>query len=207
LTFLFLEREVIQSIARNPVMEGKSALRANLLASRDAQGSPADQATRNEALGRHLAEAMSRYPTVSCVGFYWPLTGEFDARDVLTIWLACKASRTAGLPVVVGTREPLAFHAWEPKAEMKTGRYRIPVPAVERVVTPELLVIPCLGFDAERYRLGYGGGYYDRTLAFWEDRRKPVTIGVAFESGLCGALPREPHDIPLDVVVTEASIY
>ena len=202
---------MIQSIARNPVMEGKSALRANLLASRDAQGSPADQATRNEALGRHLAEAMSRYPAVPCVGFYWPLTGEFDARDVLTIWLACKASRTAALPVVVGTHEPLAFHAWEPKAEMKTGRYRIPVPAVERVVTPELLVIPCLGFDAERYRLGYGGGYYDRTLAAWPaetpSETPPVTLGVAYESGKCEALPRETHDIPLDAIVTEARIY
>ena len=66
----------------------------------------------------------------------------------------------------------MVFHAWRAHAPMKAGRYRIPVPLEERVVVPELLLMPCVGFDAERYRLGYGGGYYDRTLAAWPVRRE-----------------------------------
>ena len=65
----------------------------------------------------------------------------------------------------------------------------------------------CVGFDEARYRLGYGGGYYDRTLAAWPAANRPATIGVAFESGRCDALPHENHDMPLDAVVTESAIY
>jgi 5-formyltetrahydrofolate cyclo-ligase len=207
LTSLFLEREVMQSIARNPMMEAKSALRANLLATREAQGARADQDARGEALARRLMEAIARYPDASCVGFYWPVAAEFDARDVLGVWLALKASRTAALPVVVAPRAPLIFHAWQPGAAMKKGRYGIPVPEVEQVVVPDLLVIPCVGFDADRYRLGYGGGYYDRTLASWAGGKPPATIGVAYECLKCDALPRGEFDLPLGAIVTESAIY
>ena len=199
---------MIQSIARNPLMEGKSALRATLLESREQQGSEASRDDRNEALGARLAEVISRYPAAQCIALYWPLAGEFDARKVLAQWLSASASRIAALPVVNAPREPLVFHAWQPDASVKKGRYGIPVPEEERIVMPDVLLIPCVGFDTTRYRLGYGGGYYDRTLAFWPDHaHAPVTIGVAYESGKCDALPREAHDIPLDVVVTEAAIY
>jgi 5-formyltetrahydrofolate cyclo-ligase len=198
---------VIQSIARNPLTESKSALRATLLASRDVQGSQAGQTARDEALARRLAEVIARYRDAACIGLYWPLSGEFDARDLLSIWLAQSASRMAALPVVIAPRSPLAFHAWQPRMAMRKGRYGIPVPEAERVVSPDVLLIPCVGFDAARYRLGYGGGYYDRTLAAWPAGKKPATIGVAFESGRCDALPHEVHDIPLDAIVSEAAIY
>jgi 5-formyltetrahydrofolate cyclo-ligase len=207
LTSLFLEREVMQSIARNPLLETKSALRANLLATREAQGVRADQDARGEALARRLMEAVARFPNASCIGFYWPVAGEFDARDVLTIWLALDASRKAALPVVVAPGAPLVFHAWQPSVAMKKGRYGIPVPAEERVMVPDLLVIPCVGFDTDRYRLGYGGGYYDRTLADWPGGLAPATIGVAFESAKCDALPRGEFDLPLGAIVTESAIY
>jgi 5-formyltetrahydrofolate cyclo-ligase len=207
LTSLFLEHEVIQSIACNPLLETKSALRANLLATREAQGAQADQRVRGEALGRRLMEVVARYPEAGCIGFYWPVAGEFDARDVLTVWLALAASRAAALPVVTAPREPLVFHAWQPNAAMKKGRYGIPVPQDERVVIPDLLLIPCVGFDADRYRLGYGGGYYDRTLAYWPGDMKPATIGVAYESARCDALPRGEFDLPLGGIVTESAIY
>jgi 5-formyltetrahydrofolate cyclo-ligase len=207
LTSLFLEREVMQSIARNPLLETKSALRATLLATREAQGARADQDARGEALARRLMEAVARHPKASCIGFYWPVAGELDARDVLTVWLALDASRKAALPVVIAPRAPLVFHAWQPNVAMKKGRYGIAVPAEEYVVVPDLLVIPCVGFDADRYRLGYGGGYYDRTLADWPGGLAPATIGVAFESAKCDALPRGEFDLPLGAIVTESAVY
>jgi 5-formyltetrahydrofolate cyclo-ligase len=207
LTSLFLEREVIQSIARNPLLEAKSALRANLLATREAQGARADQDARGEALARRLMEAIAGFSEASCIGFYWPVAGEFDPRGVLTVWLALDASRRAALPVVVAPRTPLVFHAWQPNVAMKKGRYGIPVPAEERVVMPDLLVIPCVGFDTDRYRLGYGGGYYDRTLANWPKGKTPATIGVAYDSAKCDALPRAAFDLPLGTIVTESAVY
>jgi 5,10-methenyltetrahydrofolate synthetase len=202
-----VEHEVIQSIACNPLLETKSALRATLLATREAQGAQADQQARGEALARRLMEVVARYPEAACIGFYWPVAGEFDARNALAVWLALAASRTAALPVVTAPREPLVFHAWQPGAAMKKGRYGIAVPQDERVVVPDLLLIPCVGFDADRYRLGYGGGYYDRTLAFWPGEKKPATIGVAYESAKCDALPRGEFDLPLGAIVTESAIY
>ncbi|BAN24420.1 5-formyltetrahydrofolate cyclo-ligase [Caballeronia insecticola] len=177
-----------------------------MLATREAQSEQADHVARSEALARRLEALIARHD-VQCVGFYWPVAGEFDARDALARWLAAEPTRTAALPVVVEAHAPMAFHAWHASAPMKTGRYRIPVPAEERVVVPELLLIPCVGFDAERYRLGYGGGYYDRTLAQWPGARRPATIGIAFEAGRCGTLPREAHDMPLDAIVTESKVY
>ncbi len=198
---------MIQSIACNPLMEAKSTLRASLLATRETQGGEADHEARGEALARRLMEGVGRYPEASCIGFYWPVAGEFDARNVLSVWLALAASRTAALPVVVAPRQPLVFHAWRCDSAMKKGRYGIAVPEEERLVVPDLLLIPCVGFDADRYRLGYGGGYYDRTLAFWPADRKPATIGVAFESARCDALPRGEFDLPLGAIVTESGIY
>jgi 5-formyltetrahydrofolate cyclo-ligase len=115
--------------------------------------------------------------------------------------------RQASLPVVRKRGEALEFHAWAPDTPMKIGHHRIPEPAAEVVVVPDLLFVPCVGFDAEGYRLGYGGGYYDRTLATWPGKTKPITVGVAYEACRTDALQREPHDIPLDVIVTEAACY
>ncbi|SAK77322.1 5-formyltetrahydrofolate cyclo-ligase [Caballeronia glebae] len=199
-----------ESIARNvcdqPKNQPKSALRATLLATREAQSEQPGQAARNEALALRIQDMLARHEARS-VGFYWPVAGEFDARDALARWLGADATRTAALPVVVKPHAPMVFHAWRADAPMKEGRYRIPVPAEEQVVLPELLLIPCVGFDADRYRLGYGGGYYDRTLAAWPNGARPVTIGVAYESGQCKTLPRETHDMPLDAIITESAIY
>jgi len=102
---------------------------------------------------------------------------------------------------------PLAFHAWTPDTAMKTGHHRIPEPDSGRDVIPDLLLIPCVGFDEDAFRLGYGGGYYDRTLTTWPSAIKPVTVGIAYEACRMDALPREAHDIPLDAIVTELACY
>ncbi|WP_345812125.1 5-formyltetrahydrofolate cyclo-ligase [Paraburkholderia sp. PREW-6R] len=191
------------SIACNPVAESKKALRRRLLEARlEAASKPAS----NAALGRRMLDALKRYG-VNSVGFYWPLAGEFDARAAIAIWLAGDAARVASLPVVKDRGVPLEFHAWTPETPMKTGHHKIAEPTSGRVIVPQLLFVPCVGFDAHGYRLGYGGGYYDRTLAAWPGPKKPVTVGIAYEACRTEALQREAHDIALDLIVTEASAY
>jgi 5-formyltetrahydrofolate cyclo-ligase len=214
LTSLFLERKLVlrsvQSIARNDSAElnvqPKSALRARLLASREAHNESPARAAMDQALAAQLKRVIDGFD-VSCIGFYWPVAGEFDARDVMTHWLAASEAREGALPVVVTPHAAMVFHAWHAESAMKAGRYKIPVPQDERVIVPDVLLIPCVGFDTDRFRLGYGGGYYDRTLAAWPGETRPVTVGIAFEADKCDALPRESHDMPLDAIVTESAIY
>ncbi|SAK86171.1 5-formyltetrahydrofolate cyclo-ligase [Caballeronia temeraria] len=200
------EESIARNVCHEAKSEPKSALRARLLATREAQSEQAGQSARNEALAIRIREVLARHEA-RCVGVYWPVAGEFDARDAVARWLAVDESRGAALPVVVTPHARMVFHAWRADTPMKEGRYRIPVPAEEVVVVPDLLLIPCVGFDSDRYRLGYGGGYYDRTLAAWPNGARPVTIGIAYESGRSRALPRETHDMPLDAIVTESAIY
>jgi 5,10-methenyltetrahydrofolate synthetase len=199
----FWSRKLSQSIARNPAAKRKSELRKTLLSARkSALCEPHSVA----ALGTHMLAVMERYaPRI--VGFYWPLDGEFDARDALANWLAHGARRQAALPVVKAIGEALEFHEWTPGAPMKLGHHRIPEPASAQVLVPDLLLVPCVGFDDDGYRLGYGGGYYDRTLQQWPGNARPVTVGVAFEACRTSALPREIHDVPLDAILTDRGLY
>ena len=191
-----------ESIARNPSAESKAELRKRLLRLR---GEAAANGLADAPLAAHLRNALARYAPHT-VGFYWPLAGEFDARAIIGEWLAHDARRQAALPVVATKGQALVFHAWAPDTPMRIGHHRIPEPEQTPAVLPDVLLIPCVGFDGDGYRLGYGGGYYDRTLAAWSGIAKPVTIGIAYEA--CRAsLPREVHDIPLDAVVTDAGLF
>lgn len=200
---MFLERELNPSIACNPAAESKKALRRMLL---EARLQAASEPAHNAALNRRVLDALKHYG-VSSVGFYWPLAGEFDARTAIAIWLAADSQREAGLPIVKERGVPLEFHAWAPDMTMKIGHHKIAEPTSGCVVAPDLLFVPCVGFDADGFRLGYGGGYYDRTLAAWPGPKKPVTVGIAYEACRTDALQREAHDIPLDLIVTEAGLY
>ncbi|HZZ10688.1 MAG TPA: 5-formyltetrahydrofolate cyclo-ligase [Paraburkholderia sp.] len=166
----------------------------------------ASEPAHHAALNRRLLDALKRYG-VGSVGFYWPLAGEFDARGAIAVWLAADPRREASLPIVKERGVPLEFHAWAPDTPMKIGHHKIAEPTSGRVAIPELLFVPCVGFDDDGYRLGYGGGYYDRTLAAWPAATKPVTVGVAYEACRTQALQREAHDIALDLIVTEARCY
>lgn len=136
-----------------------------------------------------------------CIGFYWPLKGEFEIRSVIVNWLALNDNCLAALPIIEETHKILHFHQWQPDTFMITGSHNIAIPANSNHVQPDLLLIPCLGFNRENYRLGYGGGYYDRTLAHLSV--KPITIGIAFETCVIDHFPREPHDLPLDAIMTD----
>lgn len=191
-----------ESIARNPAAKSKAELRKTLLAARK---NTAAEGVADAALRRCLHEVFARYAPLA-VGFYWPLDGEFDARGAIAEWLAHDARRQAALPVVAVMGHALQFHAWTPDAPMRIGHHRIPEPAATHAVLPDLLLVPCVGFDDDGYRLGYGGGYYDRTLAAWPGTVTPVTVGIAYEACRTATLPREPHDVPLDAIVTEAGL-
>jgi 5-formyltetrahydrofolate cyclo-ligase len=141
-----------------------------------------------------------RLRQVDTVGVYWPLAGEPDLRAAYAE-LAVAGVRLA-LPVVMERDAPLAFAAWTPGEPMIPDQQGVQVPARLRFVErPPALLIPCLGFDLEGYRLGYGGGYYDRTLA---GSPRPHTLGIAY-SNQQATFPHDAYDIPLDVIVTETS--
>ena len=179
------------------VPEDRRALRTQLLTRRAAL---ADRAGADGRIAEALAELLERL-AVHCVGFYWPIQQEFDARAVVTRWLGGLPGRRAALPVVSAPATPLDFHLWTPDTPMRAGRYGIPVPDGTEAATPDALIIPCVGFSADKFRLGYGGGFYDRTLAARSPR--PVAIGIGFEA--CRVpLRAAPHDLPMDWIVTEA---
>lgn len=133
------------------------------------------------------------------IGFYWPFKGEVDVRPFIREALMRGAK--AALPVVAHTRQPLEFWHWDIETVMTRGVWKIPVPARQQTVQPTILLIPLLGFDQSGYRLGFGGGYYDRTLATLN--RRPITIGIGYDSGRLPTIHPQAHDIPMDVIVTE----
>jgi 5-formyltetrahydrofolate cyclo-ligase len=138
---------------------------------------------------------VSQYPVI---GIYWPIRGEIDLRELARRHVA--AGGVVGLPVVVQKAAPVEFWRWRQGVAMKKGLWNIPIPPERDVVAPSLLVVPLVGFDRGRYRLGYGGGFYDRTLAAAQPR--PRTIGIALADAELPTIYPQPHDIPMDVIVT-----
>jgi 5-formyltetrahydrofolate cyclo-ligase len=136
------------------------------------------------------------------LGFYWPFQGEIDVRHLVRDYYALGAE--AALPVVVEGGKPLEFWSWHPGMKLRRGVWNIPVPSERSPVQPTILLVPLLGFDAAGYRLGYGGGYYDRTLATFA--QKPLSIGIGYELGRLETIYPQSHDIPMDVIVTESRV-
>lgn len=180
-------------------MMEKHQLRKKLLAARKAMARE-EKAWRDKAIAKRLLAWLEANPA-DCVGVYWPTQGEPDLTGVYRV-LAARGIKLA-LPVVIGRDAPLEFHAWRPGDELVADKHGVMAP-VQRgaVVLPELLVVPCVGFDAHGYRLGYGGGYYDRTLAV---SQPPRTVGIAY--AMCEAVfSVAEHDVRLGVVLTEDCI-
>lgn len=161
-----------------------------------------DERERSAALVIALLERHVPELDGASIGFYWPFRGEMDLRGLATS--LHHAGARLSLPVVVVKSEPLEFWHWEPGTKLARGVWRIPVPAERNVAHPTVLVVPLLGFDEAGYRLGYGGGYYDRTLAAMQPR--PFTVGVGYELGRLASIYPQDHDIALDVIATESGI-
>jgi 5-formyltetrahydrofolate cyclo-ligase len=182
---------------RRAILAWRRDKRTKLIDARRALGVASHRAA-SRAIERELAAHFSDL-AARLVAFYWPFQREFDPLPCVKQWIA-RGGRAA-LPVVVEKNRPLEFRRWRPGAKMALGVYDIPYPAEGKAVTPEALLVPMVGFDRAGYRLGYGGGYYDRTLAALP--KKPLCIGLCFALGRIDSIHPLPHDMPMDFIVTE----
>jgi 5-formyltetrahydrofolate cyclo-ligase len=185
------------------VRRWRKARRASLLARR-LDAARAERGDWSAAITARLGQSPALDGLAGSVGFYWPFRGEYDPRPLARL-LHGRGVRLA-LPVLVERAKPLAFRAWWPGMRMRPGVWDIPVPDEGDWVRPEALLVPLLGFDPQGYRLGYGGGYYDRTLAA-ATPSPPLTIGIGFEIARLETIHPQPHDVPMDLIVTERQAF
>jgi 5-formyltetrahydrofolate cyclo-ligase len=179
----------------------RKAERERLIAARERL----DPATLERLRGRidtHLERSFPGLATAK-VAFCWPVRGEYDARP-LTRALRERGAVTA-LPVVVGPGQPLAFREWQPGVALASGPLGIPYPASSDPVVPTVVLVPLSGWDEAGHRLGYGGGFFDRTLA--GPPKRPIAIGVGYELGRIPTIRPQAWDIPMDWIVTERGVY
>ena len=161
-------------------------------------------AVAHGALSARIVDHLSvAFGVPAVVAFCWPIKDEPDVRAIVERWRA--AGARAALPVVVAENAPLAFREWTADTPLAPDRYGIPTPAAGDWLVPDLILLPLNGFDGEGYRLGYGGGYFDRTLAALSPR--PLAVGVGFEINRLDSIRPEPHDQRLDWLVTEAGAF
>ena len=174
--------------------------RRRLLAQRTA-APPAQRRQWGQKIERRLRTLLQDRPGI-ILGVYWPFQAEFDPRPVID-WLIAISSAVA-LPAVVDKKGPLEYRAWQPGETLVDGVWDIPIPEKRDIVVPQAVLAPLVGFDRDCYRLGYGGGYFDRTLAALSPR--PLAIGVGFELSQLETIHPQDFDIPMDVIVTEAMV-
>ena len=186
--------------------EEKRALRKELVARRQALP---DRLARADWLQDVMRIWLVGRPD-TIIGAYWPIKGEFDPLPALHRWkedgelLDEPQMRRIALPVVDKLHQTLKVHAWFPGCPMEEDAYGIPKPKDTEVVVPTLLFVPCVGYAPGGYRLGYGGGFYDRTLPNLEP--KPYTVGLAYACGFLDDFEPEPHDVPLDAILNELGV-
>jgi 5-formyltetrahydrofolate cyclo-ligase len=186
--------------------EEKKRLRQQLVQERLAMP---DRTVRSDMLQRVMRIWLVNRPD-TVIGAYWPIKGEFDPLPALHRWkedgelLDEPQPRRIGLPVVDKVHKTLKFHAWFPGCYMQEDAYGIPKPKETEVIVPTLLFVPCVGYGPGGFRLGYGGGFYARTLS--ELRPKPYTVGLGFTGAFVGDLEPEPHDVPLDAILNDNGV-
>jgi 5-formyltetrahydrofolate cyclo-ligase len=189
---------------RPAIMAWRKAMRASLIDARMALPLEEHHAI-NAAVFGHVETTFGATLRTACVGIYWPFRRELDPLPFARRLMAEGA--TIALPVVVEKKAPMAFRAWKPGDKLAKGVWDIPYPAEGPFISPDALIVSLVGFDDAGFRLGYGGGYYDRTLAAAQERdAMPATIAVGFESARLETIHPLPHDIPLQAIVTETGV-
>ena len=161
----------------------------------------ADRAQWNKAITRHLIDQFP-LPQRQVIGCYWPFRGEFDPRFAMH-YLQSRGAKLA-LPRVAQRNMPLQFRQWWPGAPMSVDLFDLPSPDNTPIVTPQALIIPVVGIDSNGFRLGYGSGYFDRTLAVMAP--PPLKIAVGYELSRVATIHPQAHDIAMDFLVTEAGV-
>ncbi len=150
-----------------------------------------------------LSQFLADYRGMPLAG-YMPVRTEINPIPALTV---AAEYGVVGLPVVQGQEGTLKFSRWQPGQPLRNGKFSIAVPAVDDFFLPKLLIVPLLAFDSRGVRLGYGGGYYDRTLADLSKSRTVLAIGFAYSAQRVEKLPAEATDYRLDIVVTEHDVF
>lgn len=183
------------------LIEWRKAERRRLIEAREALDAPTLERYRL----RIDAALEGSFPGLAAgtLAFCWPIRGEYDARH-LARTLRRRGALTA-LPVVVAPRQPLVFREWHPGVELARGPLDIPYPKSSPEVVPTAVLLPMNGWDQAGYRLGYGGGFFDRTLAALQGR--PAVIGISYELARMDTIHPQAWDIPVDWVVTERGVY
>lgn len=183
------------------VKRWRRGMRRKLIAARLEAGR-AQREQWNAAIEARLRKLLSD-PGGRVFGLCWPFKGEFDARPLVGELIEDGAQ--AALPAVVKARQPLEFRRWRPGDRVERGAHDIPVPRTRDVCEPDVLLVPVVAFDAKCYRLGYGTGHFDCTLAALQG--KPLVIGIGYELCRVDTIFPQPHDIPMDVLVTECATF
>ena len=183
------------------VLEWRRHQRKQLISARETLSEDIHQQW-SQAISDFLKQGFPKLQKMN-IGIYWPFRGEYDPRSIALYFMQHGA--TLALPEVTGKDEPLCFREWLPDTPLKKGAYSIPVPVEARIVKVDAIIIPMVGFDQHGYRLGYGSGYFDRTLATYQPQ--PLTIGIAFEMQRLGNVYAQPHDVAMHYIVTEAGIF
>lgn len=178
----------------------RNALRREMIARREALA-PESHVLLSAAIRARLDAGFPDLATRT-VGFCWPVRQEPDLLPLIGELIA-RGGRAA-LPVVVRPGMPLAFREWWPGQPLMSDRYDIPTPTDGDFLSPQVLLLPVNAFDAAGYRIGYGGGFFDRTLATMTPR--PLTVGLAFDFQQVPSTRPQPHDQPLDAVITESAL-
>lgn len=158
---------------------------------------PHQRSQADVRIGERLAQIVIARRPAGVLALYWPIRGEPDLRAALASLV--ESGWRLALPSMPGRDQPLEFGRWQPGQAMRPVSFGLMLPDPFEPVLPDLLVIPCVGFDRRGYRLGYGAGFYDRTLA----KRSVPTVGVAYDGCELAAFAALPHDRPLDCVITE----
>ena len=178
----------------------RKEVRARLIADR-LSIDPANRRQYADKIALHLSRFIEPLPKRT-VSFYWPFRGEPDLRPLMQT--VVEGGGRCALPVVVEKKAPLVFRLWKPGERLAGGIWNIPIPADGADVLPDIVVAPVVGFDNAGYRLGYGGGYFDRTLATLPNH--PLTIGVGYSAAAVSTIYPLPHDVPMEAIVTEREI-
>ena len=178
------------------VSRWRKAERERLISAR-LELSAAYRAAQTAAIARDLNQLIPSDPD-TVVSVYWPIKAEPDLRPWMNV--ASQRGVRIVLPVAIALGQPLVFREWRPNTRMARGLWKIPYPADSAEIVPSVVIAPVVGFDKNCFRLGYGGGFFDRTLARFA--ATPLVIGVGYPDALLSTIFPQAYDIPMDCIVT-----
>jgi 5-formyltetrahydrofolate cyclo-ligase len=195
----------LSEAAPDPVAARKRQLRVEAVARRRSWAGPEEHARASlAARDRLLAEVP--LPAGAAVSGFWPMAEEIDTRPALLA--LAERGHVIGLPIVVKAGLPLVFRRWRPGDTLVEGGFGVMIPSPDKEeVVPDVALTPLLAFDRRGYRLGYGGGFYDRTLAKLRATRGVLAVGFAFAAQQVEALPTDAYDQPLDWLATDRFVW